>query len=74
MVVPVGDFTYELTAKSGAVTKKGSCKKVTIKQGKKKLARRSCTVKLAKGTWVASVTPSKGAVKGTANTKKYKFK
>jgi len=74
VITPVAGVSYTLAATSGRVTKKGSCKNVMIKQGKKKVARRSCTVKLAKGTWRASVTPAKGAVKGTANTKSYKFK
>jgi hypothetical protein len=56
------------------VTKTGSCKNVTIKKGKKKLARRSCTVKLAKGKWLAAVTPKKGSVSGTVSSKSYSFK
>ncbi|CAB4345954.1 unannotated protein [freshwater metagenome] len=74
VITPVAGVTYTLTAKSGRITKKGSCKNVTIKQGKKKLARRSCTVKLAKGRWLAAVTPKKGSVSGTVNSKKYSFK
>jgi hypothetical protein len=74
VITPVAGVTYTLTAKSGRKTKKGSCKNVTIKKGKKKLARRSCTVKLAKGKWLASVTPKKGSVSGTVNTKRYSFK
>jgi hypothetical protein len=74
VITPVAGVTYTLTAISGRKTKKGSCKNVTIKKGKKKLARRSCTVKLAKGKWLATVTPKKGSVGGTANTKSYTFK
>ena len=74
VITPVTGVIYTLTATSGRITKKGSCKSVTIKQGKKKLARRSCTVRLAKGKWLASVTPAKGTVKGTANSKSYTFK
>ena len=74
LITPVAAVSYTFTAKKGRVTKKGSCKKVTIKRGKKKLARISCTVKLSKGKWLASVTPKKGAVKGTANSKSYTFK
>ena len=74
VITPLAGVTYTLSAKSGAVTKAGVCKNVMVKQGKKKVARRSCTVKLAKGTWLASVTPAKGAVKGTVNSKSYTFK
>ncbi len=74
VITPVAGVTYTLSAKSGRITKKGSCKSVTIKQGKKKLARRSCTIKLAKGKWLASVTPKKGSVSGTVNSKRYTFK
>ena len=74
VITPVDGVTYALTATSGRITKKGPCKSVTIKKGKKKLARRSCTVKLAKGKWLASVTPKKGSVSGTVNTKSYTFK
>ena len=74
LITPVAGITYTLTAKSGRKAKKGSCKNVTIKQGKKKLARRSCTVKLAKGKWLAKVTPKKGSVSGTASSKRYTFK
>ncbi len=74
LITPVAGVTYTLTAKSGRVKKNGACKNVTITLGKKKLARRSCTIKLAKGKWLASVTPKKGAVKGTANIKSYTFK
>jgi sugar lactone lactonase YvrE len=74
VITPVVGVIYTLTATSGRMTKKGSCKNVTIKQGKKKVARRSCTVKLAKGKWLASVTPKKGSVSGTALSKAYSFK
>ena len=74
VITPVAGVTYTLTATSGRVTKKGSCKNVTITQGKKKLARRSCTVKLAKGKWLAAVTPKKGSVSGTVSSKSYSFK
>ena len=74
VITPVAGVTYTLTAKSGRKTKKGSCKNVTIKKGKKKVARRSCTVKLAKGKWLATVTPKKGSISGTVNSKSYSFK
>ncbi|MBJ7343538.1 MAG: hypothetical protein JHC46_08135 [Solirubrobacteraceae bacterium] len=74
MITPVAGVSYTLTATSGRITKNGSCKNVTITQGKKKLARRSCTVKLAKGKWLAAVTPKKGSVSGTVNSKSYSFK
>ena len=74
LITPVAGVTYTLTATSGRITKKGSCKNVTIKRGKKKLARRSCTVKLAKGKWLAAVTPKKGSTSGTVNSKRYTFK
>ena len=74
MITPVTGVTYRLTATSGRVTKTGSCKNVTIKQGKKRVARRSCTIKLAKGKWLVSVTPKKGSVSGTVNRKSYSFK
>ena len=74
VITPVAGVTYTLTAKSGRKTKKGSCKSVKIKQGKKKVARRSCTIKLAKGKWLAKVTPKKGSVSGTASSKRYTFK
>jgi hypothetical protein len=74
VITPVVGVTYALTATSGRVKKTGSCKNVTITQGKKKLARRSCTIKLAKGNWLASVTPKNGSVSGTVNSKSYSFK
>ncbi|MCX6385168.1 MAG: hypothetical protein NTV40_00790 [Solirubrobacterales bacterium] len=74
VITPVTGVTYRLTATSGRVTKTGSCKNVTIKQGKKRVARRSCTIKLAKGKWLVSVTPKKGSVSGTVNRKSYSFK
>ncbi|MEI6447972.1 MAG: hypothetical protein WCO96_08865, partial [Actinomycetes bacterium] len=74
LITPVRGVTYKLTAKQGRKTKTGKCKNVTIKQGRKKLARRSCSVKLTKGTWLATVTPAKGATKGTANSKKLRFR
>lgn len=74
VITPVAGVTYTLTATSGRVTKTGACKNVTITQGKKKLARRSCTIKLAKGKWLAAVTPKIGSVSGTASIKSYSFK
>ena len=74
LITPVAGVTYTLTAKSGGKTKKGSCKNITITLGKKRVARRSCKIKLAKGKWLAAVTPKKGAAKGAANTKSYTFK
>ena len=56
------------------MTKTGSCKTVTIKRGTSLVARRSCTIKLAKGKWLAAVTPKQGSVSGTVNTKSYTFK
>ena len=74
LITPVAGVTYTLTATSGRITKSGSCKNVTITQGKSKVARRSCTIKLAKGKWLAAVTPKKGSVSGTVNSKSYSFK
>ena len=74
VITPVTGVTYRLTAKRGRVTKTGSCKNVTVKQGKKRVARRSCTIKLTKGKWLVSVTPKKGSVSGTVNRKSYSFK
>ena len=74
LITPTTGVIYALTAKSGITTKTGACKTVTIKQGKVNVARSSCTVKLTNGAWLASVTPAKGAVKGTVNTKRYTFK
>ena len=74
MITPVTGVAFTLTATSGRVTKTGSCKNVTITQGKTKVARRSCTIKLAKGKWLAAVTPKKGSVSGTVNSKRYSFK
>jgi hypothetical protein len=74
LITPTTGVIYALTAKSGTTTKTGACKTVTIKQGKVNVARSSCTVKLTNGAWLASVTPAKGAVKGTVNTKRYTFK
>ena len=74
LITPTTGVIYALTAKSGITTKTGACKTVTIKQGKANVARSSCTVKLTNGAWLASVTPAKGAVKGTVNTKSYTFK
>ena len=74
MITPVAGVTYALTATSGRITKKGPCKNVTITLGKSKVARRSCTIKLAKGKWLAAVTPMQGSVSGTVNSKSYSFK
>ncbi len=74
LITPTTGVTYALTAKSGIKTKTGACKNVTIKQGKANVTRRSCTFKLTNGTWLASITPAKGAVKGTASSKSYSFK
>jgi biotin carboxyl carrier protein len=74
VITPVAGVTHTLTATSGRTIKKGSCKNVMIKQGKKKVARRSCTVKLGKGKWLAAVTPKKSSVSGTVNSKTYSFK
>ena len=74
LISPVTGVAYTLTAKSGRITKKGSCKNVTITLGKQKVARRSCTVKLAKGKWLVAVTPKQGSVSGTVNSKSYTFK
>ena len=73
-ITPVVGVTYTLTATSGQMTKTGSCKTVTIKRGTSLVAGRSCTIKLAKGKWLAAVTPKQGSVSGTVNTKSYTFK
>ena len=73
VITPISGVTYTLTAKNGSKTKLGSCKNVTVKRGKKRVARRSCTIKLAKGKWLVSVTPTKSKLKGTANSKSYRF-
>jgi len=74
LITPVAGVISTLTATSGGVTKNGACKSVTITLGKQKVARRSCTVKLTKGKWLATVTPKKGSVSGTVNSKSYSFK
>jgi len=74
VITPVVGVTYTFTAKSGRTIKKGTCKNVTIKLGKAKLARRSCTLKLTQGKWVAAVTPTQRSVNGPASSKTYTFK
>jgi titin len=74
VITPTTGVTYGLTAKSGSATKSGACKNVTPKQGSTNVTRRSCTIKLGKGTWLVSVTPTKGGVAGAAATKSYAFK
>ena len=74
VITPTNGVTYGITAKSGATTKSGTCKNVTVKQGRTDVTRRSCTIKLGKGMWLVSVTPRKGGVAGAAATKTYAFK
>ena len=74
LIAPVAGVSYTLTASSGKKLKKGSCKNVIIKQGKKRVARRSCTIKLSKGKWLVSITPTQGSMIGTASRKTYSFK
>ena len=74
VITPTNGVTYGITAKSGSTTKSGACKNVTTKQGKTNVTRRSCTIKLGKGTWLVSVTPTKGGVAGASATKTYAFK
>ena len=74
IITPINGVTYGLTTKGGSTTKSGACKNVTTKQGKTNVTRRSCTIKLGKGTWLVSVTPTKGGAAGPAATKTYAFK
>ena len=74
LIKPVTGVTFKFSAASGAKVKTGTCKSVTVKQGARRVARRSCTVKLAKGVWLVRVTPSKGAVQGAVNSKRYTVK
>lgn len=74
LITPITRLTYTLTAKRARTGRTGSCKNVTIRQGKKTATRRSCTVKLPPGTWIANVTPKLENVAGTVNTRRFKFK
>ena len=74
VITPTTGVTYGLTATSGSSTKSGTCKNVTVRKGSTNVTRRSCTIKLGKGTWLVSVTPTKGGVAGAAATKSYAFK
>jgi len=62
-------LTYAISAMSAKKVRRGACKSVTLKLGTKMVARRSCTIKLAKGTWRVSVTPKIWTVSGAANSK-----
>ena len=73
LIKPVRGVTYRLTAKRGNKTKTGSCKTVKIKVGSKRVTRRKCTVTLATGRWILSVTPKKNSVVGVVTTKRYRI-
>ena len=85
MITPQPGVTYTADASSklagdsavGKVGKKlikGSCKNIKIKQGKKKVARVSCRIKLTKGKWLVSIRPKKNGVFGIVNSKIYTIK
>ena len=73
LIKPVRGVTYRLTAKRGNKTKTGSCKTVKIKVGSKRVTRRKCTVTLATGRWILSVTPKKNSAVGVVTTKRYRI-
>ncbi|MSW95347.1 MAG: hypothetical protein F2796_00940 [Actinobacteria bacterium] len=73
-IKPVAGVTYTLTARRGAKLKTGTCRNVTVKVGARRVARRSCTLKLAKGTWLASVTAVKSSLTGQANSRRFTFR
>ena len=66
-VTSVTGLSYTVSAKSGKLTKKGSCK------ANKKTKKTDCAIKLAKGSWAVSVTPKKSGVSGTASSKTFRF-
>ncbi len=66
-VTSVTGLSYTVSAKSGKLTKKGSCK------ANKKTKKTDCAIKLAKGAWAVSVTPKKSGVSGTASSKTFRF-
>ncbi len=66
-VTSVTGLSYTISAKSGKLTKKGSCK------ANKKTKKTDCAIKLAKGSWAVSVTPKKSGVSGRASSKAFRF-
>ena len=66
-VTSVTGLSYTISAKSGKLTKKGSCK------ANQKTKKTDCAIKLAKGSWAVSVTPKKSGVSGTASSKTFRF-
>lgn len=66
-VTSVTGLSYTVSAKSGKLTKKGSCK------ANKKTKKTDCAIKLAKGSWAVSVTPKKSGVSGTVSSKTFRF-
>ena len=66
-VSAVTGVTYSVGAKSGKLAKSGSCKT------NKKTKKTDCAIKLAKGSWLVSVTPKKSGISGTANSKTFRF-
>jgi len=66
-VTSVTGLSYTISAKSGKLTKKGSCK------ANQKTKKTDCAIKLAKGSWAVSVTPKKSGVSGAASSKTFRF-
>ena len=74
LITPSSSVSYTAMATRGTTVKQGRCKPVSIKQGKKKVARVSCQIRVAKGTWRVSITPKMGSATGTANSKNFTFR
>ena len=74
LITPSSSVSYTAMATRGTTVKQGRCKPVSIKQGKKKVARVSCQIRVAKGTWRVSITPKMGSATGTANSKSFTFR
>ena len=64
-VTGVSGVAYSISASSGKKKKSGKCSPSG--------ARRTCTIKLAKGRWSVSVIPKRGALTGPAATKSLKL-
>lgn len=74
VITPVSGVSYRAVARSGKKNKAARCRNVKIRLGKRKVLRRSCRVKLARGRWVVPVIPKKQGIAGTANSKTFRFK
>jgi hypothetical protein len=74
LITPAAGVTCLIGAQSGKKIRRGTCRSLKVTEGRKKVTRISCAIRLPRGTWTVSITPVRDRLAGLPITRTYKVR